>query len=160
MTPREHLELVVRPNMSEMLANLDDLRLAFNAIAAIDALAAHIYWWAAHHRPAAVEGIGDDTEYRAKVLVPRSHDFQLMFETAKATKHVRLIRGTPPKVRAADQVVAKASAWGNIRWDDFRWDTTQVRIEPIGGETPSTVEGVLTRALAFLEAEMATLEIP
>jgi hypothetical protein len=160
MTPREHLELVVRPNMSEMLANLDDLRLAFNAIAAIDALAAHIYWWAAHHRPDAVAGLEDDTEYRAKILAPRSHDFQLVFETAKATKHIRLTRGTPPKVRAADQIVAKASSWDNMRWDDFRWDTTQVRIEPVGGETPWTAEGVLTRALAFLEAEMAALKIP
>ena len=57
MTPREHLELVVRPNMSEMLENLGDLRLALNAIAAVDALAAHIYWWAAHYCPDAVAGL-------------------------------------------------------------------------------------------------------
>ena len=43
MTPKEHLELVIRPNMREMLADLDDIRLAFNAIAAVDALAAQIY---------------------------------------------------------------------------------------------------------------------
>ena len=42
MTRREHLELVVRPNMSEMMQGLDDLRLAFDALAAVDALAAHI----------------------------------------------------------------------------------------------------------------------
>jgi hypothetical protein len=160
MTPREHLELVVRPNMREMLNDLDDLRLAFNAIASVDALAAHIYWWAVHHRPAAVAGLKNDTEYRAKVLASRSRDFQLIFETAKAAKHVRLTRGTPPKVRAVDQVVTKAAEWDNMRWDDFRWDTTQVRIEPVGGETPWTVEGVVRRALAFLEEEMATLEIP
>jgi hypothetical protein len=45
-----------------------------------------------------------------------------------------------------------------VRWDDFRWDTPQVRIEPIG-EVPWAAEGALTRALAFLEEEMATLEI-
>jgi hypothetical protein len=159
MTPRQHLELVVRPNMREMLNDLDDLRFAFNAIAAVDALAAHIYWWAVHHRPDAVAGINDDTEYRAKALVKRSHDFQIVFETAKAIRHGRLTRGTPPKVRAADQLVAKAAGWDNMRWDDFRWDTTQVRIEPIG-EAAWSAEGVLTRALAFLEEEMATLKIP
>ena len=152
MTPREHLDLVVRPNMSEMLAHLDDLRLAFNAIAAVDALAAHIYWWAAHHRPDAVVGITDDTQYR-KALAERSNDFRLLFEVAKATKHVRLTWGTPPTVRAADQVVSKQSGWDNWRWDDFRWDISQVRIEPIG-ETPWTAEGVLVRAVAFLEEEM------
>jgi hypothetical protein len=36
--------------------------------------------------------------------------------------------------------------------------TTQVRIEPVGGETPWAVEGV--GALAFLEEETATFEIP
>jgi hypothetical protein len=46
MTPRKHRELVVRPNMREMLNELDDLRLAFNAIASVDALAARIYWLA------------------------------------------------------------------------------------------------------------------
>jgi hypothetical protein len=159
VTLREHLELVVRPNMSEMLENLDDLRLAFNAIAAVDALAAHIYWWVVLHQPAAMAGLANDTEYRAKILVPRSHDFQLVFETAKAMKHVRLNRGTP-KVGAVDQVVVIEPAWDDFQWDDFNWDTAQVRIEPIEGEPPWTVEGVLTRALAFLETEMATLEIP
>jgi hypothetical protein len=159
MNPRQHLDQIVRPNMKEMMADLDDLRLAFNAIAAVDALAAHIYWWAAHHCPGAVAGLEDDTEYR-RALVPRSHAFELVFETAKAAKHVRLTWGKLGKVRAVDQVVAKAAGWDAMAWDDFRWDTTQVRIEPIGGETPYTVEGVLTRALAFLEGEMASLDIP
>jgi hypothetical protein len=160
MTPREHLELVVRPNMREMLANLDDLRLAFNAIAAVDSLAAQVYWWAYHHKPSLVLDATSDDAYRHR-LVAQNNDFRLMFETAKAIKHGRLIRGEPPSVRAVDQVVAKGTEWDkNMRWDDFHWDTTQVRIEPVGGETPWTVEGVLRGALAFLEEEMATLEIP
>jgi hypothetical protein len=159
MTPREHLELVVRPNMSEMLSNLDDLRLAFNAIAAVDSLAAQVYWWTVHHKPSHVLDVTSDDAYRHR-LAAQNNDFRLMFESAKAIKHGRLTRGGPPSVRALDQVVAKAASWGGMRWDDFRWDATQVRIEPIGGEAPWTVEGVLTRALAFLEAEMATLEIP
>jgi hypothetical protein len=158
MTPREHLELVVRPNMSEMLANLDDLRLAFNAIAAVDSLAAQVYWWAFHHNPSHVFDVTSDDAYRHR-LAAQDNDFRLMFETAKAIKHGRLTRGRPPSVRALDQVVAKPSGWDNWRWDEFRWDTTQVRIEPIGGETPWTVEGVLTRALAFLEKEMVALKI-
>src|SRR5262245_60337628 len=103
MTPREHLELIVQPNMADMLTDLDDLRLAFNAIAAVDALAGHIYWWTVDNRPADVAGLSDDTDYRANFLAPRNRDFQLVFESAKASKHVRLIRGSP-SVRAADQV--------------------------------------------------------
>lgn len=158
MTPREFLDLVVRSNMRDMLSDLDDVRLACNAIAAVDALAGQIYWWAFHHSPGRVHGLSDDTDYRRR-LADRSNDFRLMFETAKAVKHGRLTRGTPPSVRAVDQLVSKAPGWGNIRWDDARWDTPQVRIEPIG-ETPWAVEGVLVRALELLEAEMKALGVP
>ncbi len=159
MTPRDHLELVVRPNMRDMLADLEDLRLAFNAIASVDALAAHIYWWAVHYQPHAVAGIVDDTEYRAKALAPRNNDFRLVFEIAKATKHVRLTRGQPPSVRAADQLMAKSATWDDMRWESFRWDTTQVCISPIG-EAAWSAESVLVRALEFLEEEMKRLRIP
>jgi hypothetical protein len=105
-----------------------------------------------------VAGIADDTEYRAKVLKPRSEDFRLVFETAKATTHVRLTRGVP-SVRSADQLMAKTPTWGGTRWDYFRWDTTQVCISPLG-EAAYSAEGVLVGALAFLEGEMARLQIP
>jgi hypothetical protein len=160
VTPREHLELIVHPNMREMTANLDDLRLAFNAIAAVDALAAHIYWWAFHNQPAAVGGVGDDTEYRAKVLAPRSRDFQLVFEVAKATKHVRLIRGRPPSVRAADQLASSGRAWGTGNYGEAVYGgSPQIHIEPIG-ETAIAADGAIRLALAFLEEEMARLQIP
>ncbi|HZQ01374.1 MAG TPA: hypothetical protein VFB13_17650 [Reyranella sp.] len=143
--------------MTAMKADLGDIRLAFNAIAAVDGLAAQIYWWAFHNSSQHVAGMVDDTDYRGR-LAKQDNDFRLLFETAKAVKHGRLTRGSP-SVRAADQVVASITGWDNFRWDDARWDINQVRIEPIG-ETPWTLEGVLDRALAFLERQMATLGIP
>jgi hypothetical protein len=151
MTPLDHLELVVRPNMQAMRDDVADIRHAFNAIAAVDSLAAHIYWWAVHNKPGYVAEPDDDTGFR-KRLVERDKDFRLVFDIAKASKHVRLMRGDP-SVRAADQLVAKHPGWGEWRWDDFRWDIEQVRIEPIGA-TAWSAEGVLDRALAFLEKVM------
>jgi hypothetical protein len=158
MTPRQHLDLVVQPNMNAMLGDLDDIRLAFNAIAAVDALAAQIYWWAVHNHPSLVAGLVDDTEYRQQ-LAGQNNDFRLLFETAKAIKHGRLTRGKPPSVRAVDQIVAKSPGWGEQRWDYSRWDISQVRIEPIG-EAGWSVEGVLLGALSVLEAEMLRLQVP
>lgn len=158
MTPREHLEIIVRPNIGAMFSDLGDLRLAFNAIASADALTAQVFWWACHNAPRQIAGISDDSAYRQH-LAAQNNDFRLLFETAKAIKHGRLTRGRGPSVRAVDQVVAKASGWDDMRWDDFRWDTIQVQIEPVG-ETPWTVEGVLIRALAFLEQQMAVLGVP
>jgi hypothetical protein len=46
MTPRDFLEAVVRPNVDDFHAQFPDLRHAYNAISAVDALAAHLYVWA------------------------------------------------------------------------------------------------------------------
>src|SRR5687768_14424314 len=63
VTPREFLEEVARPNVEDFLASSDDARRAFNAIAAVDALAAHIYSWCKGNSKAAVSGIKDDSDY-------------------------------------------------------------------------------------------------
>src|SRR6185369_3128846 len=106
-------------------------------------------WWAYHNNKPFVDGCDDDTAWRTR-LATQDNDFRLLFETAKTVKHGRLTRGTPPSVRAIDQVVSEKAGWDSMRWDHFRWDVDQVRIEPIG-ETPWAVEGVLVCALAFLE---------
>lgn len=45
MTPKEFLEQIARPNVDDFQSDFDDMRRAFNAIAAVDALAAHLYEW-------------------------------------------------------------------------------------------------------------------
>ena len=47
--PRKFLEQVVRPNLAESAAVIDDLRLAVNSALAADALVAHIFWWCKHY---------------------------------------------------------------------------------------------------------------
>jgi hypothetical protein len=96
MTPREFLEVVVRPNVDEFHAHFADLRRAYNAISAVDALAAHLYVWAATYDPAAVASISRDTEYRNK-LAGDSENFALLRDLAKAQKHVRLIQAQLPQ---------------------------------------------------------------
>ena len=45
MTPSEFLQTVVRPNVVEFNTEYGDVRRANNAVASVDALAAHIYVW-------------------------------------------------------------------------------------------------------------------
>jgi hypothetical protein len=59
MTPREFLAEVVRPNVSEFYANLASLRHAFNAVLAVDTLAAYIFIWCASHRLEEFQDIKD-----------------------------------------------------------------------------------------------------
>src|SRR3989454_4985189 len=82
MIPREFLDQVVRPNVAEFHANYGSLRHGYNAVAAADALVAHIFWYI-RNAPAQ----GDDTAYRA-TLASQNHDFRLLRDIAKAQKHV------------------------------------------------------------------------
>ena len=133
MTPREFLEIVVRPNVDEFKANDGSVRHAYNAVAAIDALAAHLYLWCKTNASSEIVGVLDDAQYRAR-LAQSSSDFRLLRDIAKAQKHAHLDRGAP-EVTAAAQVAARSIGWDQARWDEGRWDgPSQVVVTTDGGE--------------------------
>lgn len=156
MTPREFLDQIVCPNMAAFDAPRDHLRHAFNAVTAVDALAAHIYNWASANKPEAVEGALDDSAYR-EILANRDGQFRLLRDMAKAQKHVRLTRGNP-QVLGADQFQARALGWGDGAWGEMRWGGGPQAVVDVGGEE-HVVEAIAKRALAFLDAVMAGLGI-
>ena len=157
MTPREFLETVVRPNMEDFNANYGSVRHAHNAVAAVDALAAHLYQWCETNAPSEIAGVSDDTLYRAR-LAQSSPDFHLLRDIAKAQKHVHLNRGAP-KVTTAAQVTARSIGWGEARWGEGRWGgPPQVVVTTDGGEL-RYVEQIVAAALTVLETEMSRLGI-
>ena len=90
MTPREFLEAVVRFDVAEFRDEYGDIRRAYHAVTAVDALAAHIFVWCRTNAPAEITGLDDDTHYRGQ-LSERSSDFRLLRDIAKAQKHVHLV---------------------------------------------------------------------
>jgi hypothetical protein len=83
VTPGEFLQTVVRPNVEEFNADYGNVRRAHNAVAAVDALAAHIYVWCKTNAPSEIAGLADDTHYRER-LAGCSSDFRLLRDIAKA----------------------------------------------------------------------------
>ena len=157
MEVHEHLERIVRPNMAELSEDHGDIRPAFNAVAAVDALAGHLYRWCLTNASDEVAGVQNDSEYRGQ-LAEANVDFSLVRDIAKAQKHIYLTRGSP-QVRGADQVETRSLGWGQVRWGEGRWGSPpQVVVETNDGEV-RVVESVLGRALAFLEAEMVRIRI-
>jgi hypothetical protein len=157
MTPREFLEVIVRPNVRDFRENCGSVRHAYNAIAAVDALAAHVYVWCAVNASANVRGVHDDTEYRAR-LAARDGDFSLLRDIAKAQKHVRLTKN-PPAVERADQVAARTIGYGEGRYGEGRYGGVEQVLVDIQPDDFRYVETVVLQALAFLEGEMALLRI-
>ena len=157
MTPREFLENVVRPNVQDFDANYGSVRHAYNAVTAVDALAAHLYQWCKTNASSEIAGVSDDTHYRAR-LAQNSSDFRLLRDIAKAQKHVHLIRGAT-EVTTAAQVAARSLGWDEAKLDQSRWDgPPQVVVTADAGEL-RYVEQIVADALTVLETEMSRLKI-
>lgn len=157
MSPRKHLELIVRPNLKDLGEGYGDVRHAFNAIAAVDALAGHIWRWCRDHAPQEIVGAKNDIGFKQR-LAETNADFALVRDMAKAQKHVHLDRGAPA-LKGADQIEVRSLGWGQMRWGEGRWGSPpQVVVETDLGEV-RVVEAVLGRALMFLEGEMERIGI-
>jgi hypothetical protein len=149
--PLEFLETVVRPNIKEFSDHFDDLRRCFNAIAAIDAFAAHIYEWCRENAPSHVAGEKDDTSFRER-LAQMNRSFKILRDIAKAQKHVRLTRGRP-SIGHAEQVRSNPRPYGTGGYGTGRYGgSAQVSVDVDGKQV--FVEGVIKEALEVLQAEM------
>ena len=157
MTPREFLEAVVRFDVAEFRDEYGDIRRAYHAVTAVDALAAHIFVWCRTNAPAEITGLDDDTHYRGQ-LSERSSDFRLLRDIAKAQKHVHLERGKPEVTKAA-QVVARPLGFGEGGFGQGRFGgPPQVVVATDSGDL-RYVEQIVIAALGLLEAEMTRLKI-
>lgn len=155
MTPRDFLTTVVQPNVTEFTENVSDLRLAYNAVSAVDALAAHLYAWATTNASAAVSAVNDDSQYRAK-LAARNQDFALLRDIAKAQKHVQLYRHNP-KVSRADQIASQPIGWDEVRFDTGRYGGATQVVVNLGATGLASVESIVLNSLDFLKSEMNSI---
>ncbi len=158
VTPREFLDNVVRPNITEFHAHIADERRAFNAVAAVDSLSAHIYVWCKSNAPQAIAaGIQDDSQYRGW-LANSSPDFRLLRDIAKAQKHVHLTRGSPEVTRAA-QVTPRSLGFNEAPFNEGEFDSPLHVVVTMDDGRLRYVAQIVTAALAVLEIEMTGLGI-
>ena len=146
LSPREFVETIVRANLEKFDAHNGDLRHAFNAVAAIDALAAHLFHWCCENRRDEVAGIDNDSQYR-KLLAGRNEDFRILRDAAKAFKHAKLDQGNPDPSSAGAVFVA------SLTWKE---PARQVVVRTHSGEIHA-VDELATGATDFLLQEMERL---
>ncbi len=152
VSPREFLEVVVLPNRRELHENCADLRRAYNAIASIDALAAHVYFWLTTNAPTTVTHLKSDSAYREE-LAGKDPNFRLLRDIAKAQKHVVLNRGNP-QVTEASQLTSRPTGWGHGRFGQGRFGGPPQVVVEIGPGSFEYAETILDQALGLLIAEM------
>jgi hypothetical protein len=157
MTPSQFLEQVVRPNVEDFYVDDADMRYAYNAVAAVDALAAHVYVWCKANAPAEVAGLNDDSHYRAKLSAAHD-DFRLLRDIAKAQKHVRLKQGTPV-IGGAEQISTRAVGFGEGPMGHGCFGGPPQVVIDVDTSTMRYVRQIVESALRFLEGEMARLNI-
>ncbi len=156
MTPREFFAEVTLPNLQAFKQAYESRVAAFNVIAAVDSLAAHIFWWLKANT-SAVSDISDDSHFRNE-LAKLSPDFALVRDVAKAMKHVQLNRHAP-LVSTAAQIAPKKLGYGQGFYGEGRYNTEQVYVILDDGKHRS-VETIADRSLTLLIGEMDKFGIP
>jgi hypothetical protein len=151
---REFLDEVARPNVTDLAADFGNIRKALNAIHAVDALAVYIYNDAGRKSGT---GAIDDSKFRGK-LSRQNPDFRLLWDLAKAAKHVVLERGAPI-VSTAEQVKAASLGFDVGHWDELRWDGPPQAVVITDAGDHRSIEAVVSKALDFLEGEMARQDL-
>lgn len=162
--PQQFLEEVVQPNLVEFEAAVSNVRLAFNAVASVDALAAHIYVWCrensensndAKKEIACVKT--DDSYYRAK-LASECPEFELLRDIAKAQKHVRRKWGNP-QITGDDKVMSSQIGYGEGGYGCGRYGGPMQVVVLVGSKPEDFVflEDVLKAATDFLKGKMKGL---
>ena len=152
LTPRQFLEEVVRPNLADMDEAPDDRRHAFNAAAAIDALAGLIYEELRQSHSSEVAGIEGDEEYR-DTLAGKDRYFALLRDLARAQKHGRLTWGAPG---AATEDLAA----GSVDWDESTvdgWWDGPAELAGAYGQGLRRIKAIVRESATFLEGEMQRL---
>ena len=157
MDPQEFLRTIVRPNVNDFQVEYGDLRRAYNAVAAVDALAAHVYEWCKDNKPHEVAAAKRDTDYRAN-LANRDQNFRLLRDVAKAQKHARLVDGAP-LLRKSEQVSSRSIAYGEGTYGRGRYGGPKQIIVDLGNGKCAYLEKIVNAALNFLESEMLKLGI-
>jgi hypothetical protein len=140
------LHLVARPNQEAFAVDVSDPRLAQNAIATADALAAHIYVWCRINAPSEIIGLHDDNAYKREIRL-RDANTGFVHDLAKALKHVEL--DSQRKVKTASKADPRpAAAYGGD-------DEVGILVDGEMVQLPRTIKD----AIRFYELEMDRLGI-
>lgn len=156
--------LVVQPNLEEYGAEYDKIHRAFNAVAAVDAYAAHIYYSAADAGtdPFAVLGlpsprVKDDNSFR-QALAQQYAEFKILRDLAKANKHAKLTRHSP-SVQDSGQVTSATKGYGTARWGEGRYGgVSQVFVTDETG-FEHYVETLVRKSVEMLDATARSLSL-
>ncbi len=153
MTPRAFYKAVVVPNIQDVAENYGDFRIAHNAVASVDALAAHIYVFMKMACHDDVVETKDDIEFRHH-LAQEFSDFGLIRDVAKAQKHVALDRGKPQVKNASQVNTGKLAQWDQGKFGEARFDAPpQVFVTTTSGEKRA-IEALVKSCSAFLVGKM------
>lgn len=153
MTPRQFLNEVVQPNIDEFYANIGSKRHAFNVVAAVDALAAHIFVWCKHNAPQQVARIKDDTAYRL---------FGVAFAGFPiAARHRQSSKACPPHPWAAGgnnrPQITRRFGGDEAAWDQDQWDRPPHVVVTTDNGRLCFVTQIIAASRGMLEIEMVGL---
>lgn len=107
----------VKPNYEDWLASPLNERLAKNAVAEANNMAARAYHYWQTQKPDHIYGARDESRYRDELAKRECPDFALLRDVAEAHKHFHLSRQRR-QITRADQTGPGAVGWGEGGWGE------------------------------------------
>jgi hypothetical protein len=115
--PRKFFENHVLPNYKDWLASPSNERLAKNAVADANNMAARVFRYWQGRDPNKIHGATNEGAYRNELTVRECQDFGLVRDVADAHKHVELDRSNR-RATSADQTARGGLGWGEGGWGE------------------------------------------
>jgi hypothetical protein len=126
LTSREFKQTILIPNLEEFDCEYDKIHRAYNAVAAVDAYAAHIFHEAKENGVDPFSTLSstppsgsDDVAFR-QALAREHPEFRVLRDLTKANKHARLTRHNP-EVTDSGRTSAQWKGWNEARWGEGRY---------------------------------------
>lgn len=152
--PQRFFDDHVKPNYEEWLADPLDERLAKNAVADANNMAARVF----HHwrglDPSQVYGVANEGSYRSELAGRECPDFGLVRDVADAHKHVTLHRPNR-RVTGANQTGPGAMGWGEAGWGEGVWGGAPQLVVALDDGTKRPLTAIMANVMEMWERLLA-----
>ncbi len=164
---KEFKDTILQPTLKDFSERYDQLHVAFAAVAAVDAYAAHIFYEAKDMGVDVLAELGfdpsergrnDDSWFRSEIA-KRNREFRVLRDVAKANKHAFLTQHQPIVNGSADTQL-EARPFGMGAYGEGRFGGVPEVVIKTLEENTYLAEELLRKSVECLDDLARQLEIP
>lgn len=157
--PRAFFEEHVRPNFNEWVASPLNQRLAKNAVADANNMAARMFHYLAGKYPEMLHGARNEGEYRSWIVTNECDDFALARDIADAHKHFELDR-ISRRITRSTQTDISQLGWGEGRYGEGTFGGSSQLVVTLDDGTKRPLTAIMKNVITMWERLLESASSP